>query len=47
MEFDDSYFMKIALKEAEKRFELSPVKDSYDLVTLIKKRIDIDKADSN
>ena len=36
-----------ALKEAEKSFELRPIKDSYDLVTLIKKRIDIDKTDSN
>ena len=36
-----------ALKEAEKSFELRPIKDSYDLVTLIKKRIDINKADSN
>ena len=36
-----------ALKEAEKSFELRPIKDSYDLVSLIKKRIDIDKTDSN
>ena len=36
-----------ALKEAEKSFELRPIKDSYDLVTLIKKRIDIAKTDSN
>ena len=32
-----------ALQEAEKSFELRPIKDNYDLVSLIRKRIDIEK----
>lgn len=35
-----------ALQEAEKSFELRPIKDNYDLVSLIRKRINIEKQDT-